>query len=421
MCGYYYSTIDHPRNTDNLKRRGPEGWHTLENDLGKFGHALLNTIGEKVLQPLQATKGVLLYNGSVYNVKPKNDSKWIADTLSSDIDQCVDFIKTLNGEFSLTWATEEFVIFCTDTFGIRPLYYHHGIGLTTASLFDVFEGPRVRCAPNVIYIYHRKKDLIETRSNTEWDLTQKIHSWDQTWEAFDRAVFDRHDDSVYAVSGGYDSGTIMASAIKQFGEVLCVNNVPNGEHQTLMERHRKNPIQPVPYINNPACVDLEELFTMTGNIELKNSMATYGQSAYIKKWMLPQGRKVLVTGDGGDEIYSDYGYHGVRLRSHSKTGGFFPKNLSTVWPWYDNEQILSKYVGRAEAVGGFWGIELRLPLLDKRLVQAWLRTTDRLKNTEYKGWMAQYMRDHDMPFDQYKKAGYGEGYKKNESLGDIKF
>jgi len=48
MCGYYYSTHRHTNKIGNLKRRGPEGWQTLDNELGNFGHALLNTIGEKV-------------------------------------------------------------------------------------------------------------------------------------------------------------------------------------------------------------------------------------------------------------------------------------------------------------------------------------------------------------------------------------
>jgi asparagine synthetase B (glutamine-hydrolysing) len=286
----------------------------------------------------------------------------------------------------------------------------------TCSLFETFEGHRFRCEPNTIYVYHRKKDFIETYKNTEWDLTQYDNSWDSTWEAFDRAVFDRHDNSVYAVSGGYDSGTIMASAVKQFGKISCVNNIPNGEHKIIVERSKINSIQLVQYDNNPTMVDVEKLFEMTGNEELMNCMATFGQSAYIVKCMIPYGKKVLITGEGGDEMYSDYGYRGQRIRAHSKTGGYFPKNLSTVWPWYDNEQILSKYVGRAEAVGGYWGIELRLPLLDKRLVQCWLNTTHHLKNSEYKGWMAQYMRDHDMPFAQDIKSGYAEKFKNNQTL-----
>jgi asparagine synthetase B (glutamine-hydrolysing) len=410
MCGYYYSTHTNPQDTRNLRRRGPEGWQTRDDELGKFGHALLNTIGEKVHQPLETPHGVLLYNGSVYNSKPYNDALWIADNLSSNVDQCMEFVRTLNGEYSITWVTEQFVIFCTDPFGTRPLYHHQypDGGIHTASLMDVFSGPQMLCDPNVIYVYHRKRDSIEMHVNNTWDLTQRVDSWDQTWESFDRAVMDRHDDSVYAVSGGHDSGAIMASAVKQFGPVLCVNTVPNGEQKILAQRCRINPIQPVSYTSRLAEVDMDQLFGMTGNSEIKNKMATCGQTAYIRKVMLPRGRKVLVTGEGGDEIYSDYGHNGTRIRDHSKTGGHFPANLETAWPWYNNQQVLSRYVGRTEAVGGHWGVELRLPLLDKRLVQAWLNTTHRLKNSGYKSWMAQYMEDHGMPYEPHAKSGYSE-------------
>jgi len=417
MCGYYFSTIDHPKNTVNLRRRGPEAWNTLENDLGKFGHALLNTIGERNEQPLLKNEGTLLYNGSVYNAKPKNDALWIADNLTGDVSQCVDFVRTLNGEYSITWATGEFVLFCTDTFGIRPLYYKHDLGLTTASLFEVLEGSCSRCEANVIYVYDRKTNSIQSHTNTHWDLTQRDNHWDNVMQASDKAVYDRHDNSVYAVSGGYDSGVIMASAVKQFGLITCVTNTPNGEQDIIEQRQKVNQIQPVQYMDNPTGIDLNKIFDMMGEPPRDSAtMGIYGQSAYIQQCMKPYGKKVLVTGEGGDEVYSDYGYHGKKIRWHSTTGGIFPEDLSTVWPWHDDQNILTKWVSRAEAVGGYWGIELRLPLLDKRLVQAWLNTTCKLKNKEYKGWMAQYMTDHNMPFEKGKKAGYSERNKYPQSL-----
>ena len=123
MCGYYYSSKQHCSTIKNLQKRGPEDWQQLDHPLGFFGHSLLNTIGEKVKQPVNTSKGLLLYNGSVYNFKPKNDTKVIADNLTENLNDCVEFIKTLNGEYSITWVTDQFVIFCTDQFGIRPLFY----------------------------------------------------------------------------------------------------------------------------------------------------------------------------------------------------------------------------------------------------------------------------------------------------------
>ena len=119
MCGYYYSTNKHLSNTEYLKRRGPEGWQTLDHEYGKFGHSMLNTIGALIKQPYQTKHGILLYNGSTYNSKANNDTQWLADNLTNTVSHCVEVIKSLNGEYSITWVTKDFVIFCVDPFAIR--------------------------------------------------------------------------------------------------------------------------------------------------------------------------------------------------------------------------------------------------------------------------------------------------------------
>ena len=112
----------------------------------------------------------------------------------------------------------------------------------------------------------------------------------------------------------------------------------------------------------------------------------------------------MLTGDGGDDIYSDYGFHGHRMRKHSRFGGHFPDVLANVWPWHENN-VFQDFHNRTEAVGGHWGIEMRCPMMSVALVQAWLNTTAQLKNRKHKGWMAQYMLDHKYPFADIEKLG----------------
>ena len=414
MCGYYYSSKQHCSTIKNLQKRGPEDWQQLDHPLGFFGHSLLNTIGEKVKQPVNTSKGCLLYNGSVYNFKPKNDTKVIADNLTDNLNDCVEFIKTLNGEYSITWVTDQFVIFCTDQFGIRPLFYfndHEQISIS--SLPDALDiCPAIyKCEENKIYVYNKKTKGISVINNTVWNLSQTDKDYDRTWTAFEQAVKDRHDNSVYALSGGYDSGVIACCVSKFFKDAVFVNNVPNHERNILLKRRQIHEINFVNYKVDNVSIDKDNLFEVTQNAEIYNEMATSGQSSYIVRHMIPQNKKVLITGDGADEVYADYGFKGKKLRAYSKFGGYFPDNLHTVWPWHNHQNILSRYVQRTEVVGGYWGIELRLPLLDKRLVQAWLRTTAELKNKEYKGWMAQYMTQHDYPFE-LTKTGYADNFSK---------
>ena len=94
------------------------------------------------------------------------------------------------------------------------------------------------------------------------------------------------------------------------------------------------------------------------------------------------------------------------MRKHSRFGGHFPKDLSTVWPWIENN-VFEKFHNRTEIVGGYYGMEYRCPFMSNNLIQAWLNTTQELKNKKHKGWMAQYMDDHNYPYADLDKLGPG--------------
>jgi len=87
MCGLWFSTTSKIINFSkhNIQQRGPESYKEVFNDLGYFGHALLNTIGEKVEQPVYNNHGYLLYNGSTYNTV-SNDTNHIINTLDQHLD-----------------------------------------------------------------------------------------------------------------------------------------------------------------------------------------------------------------------------------------------------------------------------------------------------------------------------------------------
>ena len=415
MCGIYYSNHNTRFEDNGLRRRGPEAWHTVDTDLGHFAHSMLSTIGERTPQPITTKQGTLLYNGSTYNQK-NNDSRWIADNLGSDPGHCVEFIQTLIGEYALVWNTEQFTVFCSDVFSIRPLYYwvdEHGI--CVASLPEALKQhpAQYRCEGNRIYIYHRATGQITVTENRRWDLTQTVDNYDNVFAQFEQAVSDRHTaNNLYTVSAGYDSGAIACAVEKQFGSFKGAFVYPSGEDkQVLKQRAQRHRLKPVNFADSQQEFTHTEIGTILNgrNTETDNAYATYGLSSMILQLMRPNNMKIMVIGSGGDEIYADYGFGGKALEWHKTTGepqqcvtkfgGHFPINLELVWPWHNHSQYQSLFTEKHEAVGGYWGIEVRCPMLDTRVVQAWLNTTHSLKNIEYKGWMAEYMRQHDYPFD----------------------
>ena len=422
MCGFYFSNINRLDHVDNLKRRGPDEWNYTEiKELGHFGSARLTTMGEVTKQPVitewqNNTKGVLLYNGSCYNSDiTGNDTKWISDQLSDqNYSDFVPWIRDLDGEYSLAWATPNQIFFCTDAFGMRPLYYYYDErGVSIASLADtIVKKHKVfyRCQPNLIYIYDNNSKQLKTFVNKEFDLKQTVNNYDRVWELWEKAVKDRYTaHSSILMSSGYDSGMIACTAKKFFNDLDCyyVKN-PMEVRSVIKQRiamHEMTVIEllkgqsPDTIFGNRNHPYHQSLLDMCPDIEIlkSNTWCNAGDREICIKHMNPKGKRVLLGGDGGDDIYSDYGYHGKRMRKQSRFGGDFPGDLDTVWPWTQNN-VFKDFHNRTEITYGYYGIEYRCPFMSTELIQAWLNTTQSLKNKKYKGWMAQYMLDHNYPY-----------------------
>ena len=113
-----------------------------------------------------------------------------------------------------------------------------------------------------------------------------------------------------------------------------------------------------------------------------------------------EGQLIYLSGSGADEIFSDYGFKGIKHFRHSTIGGLFPEDLDTVFPWknfFDNTQ--RAYLMKEEYVSGSHGIEGRYPFLDTQVVQEFLWLKPELKNKFYKSVLHNYMEQNDYPLD----------------------
>ena len=107
--------------------------------------------------------------------------------------------------------------------------------------------------------------------------------------------------------------------------------------------------------------------------------------SYICSLAKPNKELIYLSGSGADEIISDYGFSKIKHYGHSTIGGYFPNDLSKVFPWknfFGNTQ--RAYLMKEETVTGTWGIEGRYPYLDKYVVQEFLWLSNELKNSNYK-------------------------------------
>lgn len=105
-----------------------------------------------------------------------------------------------------------------------------------------------------------------------------------------------------------------------------------------------------------------------------------------------EGRRVFLSGQGADEILSDYS----KSPKVSSLNGFFPVELIQ-WPNFQGG-CQRAYLSKEEFVAGAHGIETRYPFLDRELVQEFLWLSPDLKNQTYKAPLHTYLESRAYPF-----------------------
>ena len=414
MCGYWYSNNTLPTDEDliNVRRRGPDGFQRLENELGNFSHALLITKPPRYDQPVVNAHGVMLYNGSIYNVKD-NDTIWLKNQFDNNLDNCIEVIKQLRGEYSITYVSENFVIFAVDQFSTRSLWYYFSQEQQTISISSTPDVLRKYhtgawpCEENTIYVLDKHTWQIKTLVTTEWNLDQTITNYDRVFEEFESAVQLRYtDQALIPISSGYDSGVIACCLSEKFKIKISVAGFKGKENLNILakrlQKHRG-------VILSDIGSDEQYKADTLQITKQRHSIGIAGDRfKEICLYTKSLNKCINITGRGGDEIYADYGFNGKQLTSSSRFGGFFPENLRLIYPWWQKTQDFIDFNVLQDCLYGYHGTEARVPLMDQKLIQAWLNTTQKLKNSRYKGWMAEYMDFYNYPFSEsdLKKAGW---------------
>ena len=129
-------------NDSKFLSRGPDKFNQLKIDNLCMEHSLLSLTGEFTPQPILKEDVFLMFNGQIYNYDSDHylsDSYFILDKYLEDSDN---FFNSLDGEYSIVIydKKKQIVIFLTDIFGTKPLYFaHENNQLTVSSLQSSLE------------------------------------------------------------------------------------------------------------------------------------------------------------------------------------------------------------------------------------------------------------------------------------------
>jgi asparagine synthase (glutamine-hydrolysing) len=361
-----------------LKHRGPDGDGVMPTKDATLGHtrlAIVDVAGGS--QPLQDGGAWISFNGEIYNYmglrrkrlqdqqfKTRTDTETVLRLYERYGPKCVEL---LNGmfAFAIAWRGELFL--ARDPLGIKPLYYgkkdgglHFASEVKALSLVtdDIHEFPAG-------YWYHSKKGWMQyyTLENTLQDDLPDVQGEADALQA----IRDSLQDAVrkrlmsdvplgVSLSGGLDSSIIsMIASQSTPGLHSFVVGVEGGEDleasrlmaKTLGTQHHE-------YIYN----EQDMLAVLPEVVYYLESFDPALVRSAIPNYMLAKMAaeyvKVMLTGEGADELYAGYSY----LRRYDA-----PETLQKELI-YITEALHNTNLQRGDRMSMAHGLEARVPFLD---------------------------------------------------------
>tara|TARA_Y100001938_G_C8099750_1_gene440753 strand:- start:5281 stop:6585 length:1305 start_codon:yes stop_codon:yes gene_type:complete len=403
------------------KFRGPDQTNLEKVNGINFLHNLLHITGEYTLQPIIDDDVVVIFNGEIYNFKDFGD--FTSDSFSiveSYRRHGVEFAKFLDGEFAICVVDFRLnkIIISVDPFSCKPLWYsftdsNFAIASYESQIKGVGLPSPVKLYANKTRVYDLKTlELLNEFDNTSFDLSQHKDSFEDWILAFKNSIKKRTSNTKAGIflglSSGYDSGAIACELTNQ--------ETPFKSYTIIGPENREIISSRLDRIKQSEVIELSRKEFEEKGKELDEECEEFSYEGYnFKKDKASKGlaaicdrarsekKRIYMSGQGSDEIISDYGFNGRKIYNHSEFGGDFPEDLNGFWPWYsfyDGTQI--KYLNKEEYTAGHFGIEARYPFLDKDLVQEFLWLDSSLKNIKYKSALSEYLRVNNFPFKEEK-------------------
>jgi len=443
MCGFGVSNITRLESVNKFcQKRGPDLTNSKIVNGVELLHNLLHITGNITPQPFIRNDIACVFNGEIYNYKSfgsyGSDGECIIDLYEQHGER---FTRLLDGEWALCLIDfkNSKLITAVDTFSCKPLWFGaNGKNFAVGSYESQVAGLGLRAQKqesNTTNVYSLKYlTLLNSYKNREFDLNQHNTSFDGWLLAFEASIKKRTRNTeqgmFVGLSSGYDSGAIACELEKQkvpFKAYSITNNenpevmkarlnlMTNSEGYILSEQEFQSCKQEL----NQNCEDFiyDDGFR---NYNIKKDQASMGLSSICRR-ANKENRKIYFSGQGADEIISDYGFGGKKIYKHSEFGGKFPENLHGFYPWhsfYDGTQI--QYLNKEEYVAGHFGIETRYPFLDNDLIQEFLWLDVKLKNSKYKSCLDEYLTRNNFPFERAEKRGFNvvaKGKKMKQAKG----
>jgi asparagine synthase (glutamine-hydrolysing) len=364
-----------------LKHRGPDGSGTFSDGNMTFGNVLLKITGEKS-QPI-SNGGALIYNGEIYNfreiakkldINTDSDSETLFALIRSiGIEATID---GLDGDYAFAYYETGKITLVRDPAGVKPLYYVKGEVFAFASekkALSIMGKNEIHVLKPGHMLTYSAASITEkkvTSFSPEKLLTAENEARDMLYEALERSIMKRfHKPCAIAFSGGLDS-SILAAVCKD-AKLYSVGMA--GSHDIVQTRYAAERLGLLDNLHlheitmgelESAIPDVIKAIESPDPLMVSIALPLY----FASKNASSDGLRVILSGQGADELFAGY------KRYESLSSEDLVKALRT-----DLENIAKNNLERDDAVTMANSVELRVPYLDKKVIELALSISPELK------------------------------------------
>lgn len=385
MCGLLgkYKYESEPIVIDRLKHRGPDHQAVVEWGDFQVGHTRLSIIDpvSAANQPFEFEDTILAFNGEIYNYRELREEYLSEYEFSTNSDTEVlsqmlftyglkKTLEVIDGMFCFFYADGgNNRVLVRDRYGKIPLFYEKsGQGFLWSSEQKGFNKLMTEF-PKANYYDFNTNEFVQY-----YDYVTDNYK-DFTLEVIDNAVRKRLVSDVplcCLISGGLDSSLILAIAKKYNPNIVAYTAVFDKESNDYKNAQRvckdfDVELRPV-FIDKPTLRDIEDTVkSIESNMKAQIEISLLNLP--LAKKISEDGFKVVLSGEGADEIFGGYGNFAIQA-SKCKT--------HEEWREKKKEQVDKMARGnfrRANMVFMKYHIECRLPFIDKDIVEFGINAT----------------------------------------------
>lgn len=364
-----------------ISHRGPDGRGVMEIPNGTLGHtrlAILDPAGGR--QPMQYRDTTIVFNGEIYNykelkrkhlanfhIKTHSDTEVLIHLYRQFGPECVEL---LDGMFAFAIRQDKEIFLARDPIGIKPLYY----GTSQDGNHFVFAS-EIKALVGIVQSIKEFPAGHWYHSRLGWHqyfrLEQTVHSFAGTENEALSAIKSIMRESVYkrlladvpvgvSLSGGLDSSIVTALAREETEQLhsfaVGVAESPDLKAARQMSKYLDT-------IHHEYIYTMPDMIAALPNVlyHLESFDPALVRSAlpnYFLAKLASEHVKVILTGEGADEIYAGYDY----LAKYAS-----PDELQREMLYITNE-LHNTNLQRADRMSMAFGLEARVPFLDVQAI-----------------------------------------------------